>query len=98
MRIDQNTLKIIKELAIRYFGEDCEIRIFGSRIDDSKKGGDIDIYIETSLEAGPEDKAGFLADLKFAIGDQRIDLLVQKRGRPLKGPIYEYAKTTGVKI
>lgn len=97
MRIDPETLRIIKELACKYFGEDAEIRIFGSRLDDTKRGGDIDIYIETSLETGFEEKAGFLKDLKIAIGDQKIDLLVKKRGESPKG-VFEYAKTTGVKI
>lgn len=74
------------------------MRIFGSRIDDSKKGRDIDIYIETSDDAGFESMAGFLKDLKLAIGDQRLDFLLQKRGRPLKDSICEYAKTAGIKI
>lgn len=98
MRIDNKTLNIIKKLSTEYFGEDCEVRIFGSRVDDLRRGGDIDIYIETSKDIDLETKAGFLKDLKLAIGEQRIDLLVQKRGRPLKDSIYEYAKTTGVKI
>lgn len=98
MRIDQKTLRLIKELAMKYFGEDCEVRIFGSRIDDSKRGGDIDIYIETQVDADFEKRAGFLKDLKISIGDQKIDLLIQKRGKPFKGFLYKYAKSTGVKI
>lgn len=99
MRINPETLRIIKELAIKYFGEDSEVRIFGSRIDDTKKGGDIDIYIETSITEGLLDrKAGFLTDLKIKIGDQKIDLIVKKRGEEGESPIYRYAVKEGVKI
>lgn len=98
MRISPETLRLIKELAIKYFGEDCEVKIFGSRIDDTKRGGDIDIYVETSKDVEPDIQAMFLAELKIKAGDQKIDLLVQRRDRPKKDPVFEYAKNTGVKI
>ena len=44
MRLTSKEIKIIKNKSLEIFGE-CEIYIFGSRIDDNKKGGDIDIYI-----------------------------------------------------
>jgi predicted nucleotidyltransferase len=50
MRINNETVELIKELAGKYFGVDSKVFVFGSRIDDSKKGGDIDLYIETSLD------------------------------------------------
>ncbi|MEW6606160.1 MAG: nucleotidyltransferase domain-containing protein [bacterium] len=99
MRIKEEILKLIKELAIKYFGKDCEVAIFGSRIDNTKRGGDIDIYIETSIAPEIiEAKARFLANLEIALGDQKIDLVVKKRNESRKEPIYKYAKSTGVRI
>lgn len=99
MRLEQRTLRVIKELAEKYFGEDCEVRIFGSRVDDTKKGGDIDIYIETSVTEGILDrKVDFLTELKVRIGDQKIDLIVKKRQEESGIPIYEFAKRKGIKI
>ncbi len=89
---------MIKELAVKYFGKDCEVRIFGSRSDDTKRGGDIDIYIESSKDIDLETKVRFLAEFKLRAGDQKIDLIVQKRDMPLKGAIYDFAKKTGIKI
>ena len=66
---------------------------FGSRVDDGKCGGDIDLYIETDeadvrvLDA----KYDFLARLKQRIGDQRIDVLVSFPSRKHKA-IIEIAK------
>jgi len=43
MRLTQEEIKFINQTIKSFI--DCEIYLFGSRIDDSKKGGDIDLYI-----------------------------------------------------
>jgi predicted nucleotidyltransferase len=47
MRIDHQTAKAIAKLAQEIFGQPVEVRLFGSRIDDQARGGDLDIYIES---------------------------------------------------
>ena len=47
MRLSIEELKIIRDSAVKYFGKNSKIYLFGSRTDDKKRGGDIDIYIET---------------------------------------------------
>ena len=47
MRLDKKTRDAIREAAQRYFGAD--VYLFGSRTDDSRRGGDIDLYIEAPL-------------------------------------------------
>ncbi len=44
MRLTNREIEIIKYQTFRLF-KDSEIYLFGSRIDDNKKGGDIDLYI-----------------------------------------------------
>ena len=44
MRLNNKEKKIIKENTKKIFGE-AKIILFGSRIDDNKVGGDIDLYI-----------------------------------------------------
>ncbi len=44
MRLSEKEIKIIKENTKKIFG-DSKIILFGSRVDDNKKGGDIDLYI-----------------------------------------------------
>ena len=47
MRLSIEESKMIRDSAVKYFGKNSKIYLFGSRTDDKKKGGDIDIYIET---------------------------------------------------
>jgi predicted nucleotidyltransferase len=55
---------------------DGSIYLFGSRVDDNLKGGDIDLYIETEDKRDLfEKKIKFLARLKRSIGEQRIDVV-----------------------
>jgi len=44
MRLTEKEVKIIKDIILDVFGE-SEIRIFGSRLNENKKGGDIDIFV-----------------------------------------------------
>ena len=46
MRLTQSEITLIKNTIKKYIN-DAKIYIFGSRLDDSKKGGDIDIFIIT---------------------------------------------------
>lgn len=100
MRLSEDTIKTINTLAWKQFGDDCEAYIFGSWLDNAKRGGDMDIYIETSLIDDIFDaKLEFLTALHQAIGEQKIDLVIKKRGSEQIYPIYyEVAKNAGVKI
>jgi predicted nucleotidyltransferase len=57
----------------------AKIWLFGSRADDSKKGGDIDIGI-LSEKIDFAEKLGIKTALCEKIGEQKIDLVVSKTG------------------
>ena len=44
MRLDKNDVKIILDITENIFGK-TKVYLFGSRLDDYKKGGDIDLFI-----------------------------------------------------
>lgn len=48
MRLTEAQVKAIQDNFSVSFMEGDKIWLFGSRVDDSKKGGDIDLYIETN--------------------------------------------------
>lgn len=75
--------------------------VFGSRADMCKKGGDIDLYIETearSVEEALMMKLKFLSCFKQAIGDQKVDLVLNILNAPCPLPIQNVAKAEGVNI
>ncbi len=60
------------------FGSE-KIYLFGSRVDDSVKGGDIDLYIVTqNKENLNSKKIDFLVKLKEKIGNQKIDVVISR--------------------
>ena len=95
MRLNEYEVKSIKESFLSVFKEG-EIYLFGSRVDDTKKGGDIDLYIQTSNErAILENKITFLLMLKEKIGEQKIDVVLSKETSRL---IDQEALKNGVKL
>lgn len=61
---------------LKSFFEDGDIYLFGSRVDDSKKGGDIDLYLVVNTHTNLfEKKIKFLARVKRELGEQKIDII-----------------------
>lgn len=75
MRLSKYYRKSIKDAFDTIFGEG-KIYLFGSRVDETKKGGDIDLYIEIADKTSLfEKKIKFLARLKQKIEEQKIDVV-----------------------
>ena len=95
MRLTQKEIEAIKQVFLEVF-EDGKIYLFGSRLDDGKRGGDIDLFIKTT----PQDKIlnkkiRFLSLLKQKIGDQKIDVIISK---DINRTIEQEALHKGVKL
>ncbi|MGL1890193.1 MAG: nucleotidyltransferase domain-containing protein [Spirochaetaceae bacterium] len=50
MRVSKRIIKTLVNAINTYF-DDVNIYLFGSRVDDSKRGGDIDIAIDTNISS-----------------------------------------------
>jgi predicted nucleotidyltransferase len=81
MRLTQNEKDSIKKTFLEVFG-DGEIYLFGSRVDDSKRGGDIDLFIRLPYCLNSDDlfdkKSEFRLKLYRLIGEQKIDTVFSK--------------------
>lgn len=100
MRLTKLQQQIICATARRFFGEQTQIWLFGSRIDDQKRGGDIDLYIEPECQEIallPLAKLEFLRALHCAFGEQKIDVVLRVPHLPLR-VIDQIAKQTGIKL
>ena len=56
---------------------DARVLLFGSRTDDAKRGGDIDLLILSS-RLGEDDKLGLRTALYDELEEQRIDLVIAR--------------------
>lgn len=74
MRISEEERRAIIN-AILMFDENAEIHLFGSRLDDSKKGGDIDILIKSDVI---DKKMLFLIEQELFqhIDEQKLDFVL----------------------
>ena len=81
------------------FGTDAGVWLFGSRADPDQRGGDIDLYVETSCDITTAlQHAGRLyARLQRELGEQRIDIITRSPGEPEQA-IHRAARNSGVRL
>ena len=62
--------------------KDGKIYLFGSRVDDNLRGGDIDLYIKLNYPLDTEErlskKSQFRTKLEDKIGEQKIDIIIAR--------------------
>ena len=77
MRLKDSEVQAIRRAVISHFEPQARVYLFGSRVDDTKKGGDIDLYIETNLQGAAllRAKLKTMSDIQRAIGDRKIDIV-----------------------
>ncbi len=79
---------------VKCFDPGACVYLFGSRVDDTKKGGDIDLLI-LSHRLGRDDARAIKSRLYDLIGEQKIDLVVASDD---SNPFVGLAIETGVKL
>ncbi len=92
MRISEELAKSATAIITRSYGDGAKVWLFGSRANDDKRGGDVDLFVEASpgdIMAAMRCKAD-LADLF----DLQVDLIVGDGSEP----IHRIAKQTGVRL
>lgn len=97
MRLSDHIRREIKLAAQRYF-KDAPVYLFGSRLDDARRGGDIDLYIETAMPDSEvaQAKIKMTAQLYRRIGERKIDIVVNNGGAAL--PIFQRARREGIPL
>jgi predicted nucleotidyltransferase len=101
VRVSERDLHQIKEAFIKHFISGDKLWIFGSRVDATKKGGDIDLYIEThanSIEEAVQRKINFIWELEKKIGEQKIDVVLNILMLKSQMQIYRIASNNGIRI
>ena len=76
MRLQKSEVDAIKE-TIYAFDPKAKIYLFGSRVDDTKKGGDIDLLIESDV-IGLSQIIKIKTRLFVRLGDRKVDIVYRK--------------------
>ena len=99
MRLTNHAKTVIHNTAIEVFGTNISVSLFGSRIDDSARGGDIDLLIQSEeLIADCHRKTlQLVAKLQIRLGDQPIDVLTIDP-QTAKHAVHEEALRTAIKL
>lgn len=93
MRLKKEEILAIKDI-VNKLDAGCRIILYGSRADDSKKGGDIDLLL-FSKKLKFNDKIEILARLNEKLGEQKIDIIIT--GNNLN-PFVKNAENSGVEL
>lgn len=99
MRLSEAEQQAILTTAREIFGADVQVRLFGSRADDSARGGDIDLLVDVPGPASEAQRAKvrFLVELKRKIGDRKIDVVIRGADSTPK-PVYAAADMEGITL
>ena len=99
MRLNTEARGLIVKLCRQHFGADARVWLFGSRLDDEALGGDIDLYIETTIaqETWLRAEAAFIWDFCSTQGEQKIDL-IPVHPKQANLPIHQIARSNGVEL
>ncbi len=100
MRLSKHEKEIIVSCTKDKLGKNSRIILFGSRTDDNRKGGDIDLLIQPGIQASQEEmlkkKIFLLLEIERKLGEQNIDIIIQQSNDQRK--IVNTALITGIVI
>jgi predicted nucleotidyltransferase len=99
MRLTQRQQRVINDAAAQTFGPDAKVILFGSRLDDQKRGGDIDLLVECPR---PVANAGIIAarmaaKIQMQLGERKVDVLYTWPGFA-PSPAHQAALTQGEQL
>lgn len=99
MRLTTEQQRLIRAATREVFGPGATVRLFGSRLDDRARGGDIDLLVELSEPVDNPALSGaeLATKVSRAIHGRQVDVLVSAPNlRRL--PIHEVAAREGVML
>jgi len=86
MRLPLHYIEAIKASACEAFGATVSVRLFGSRVHDHLRGGDIDLHMEVDELADEWAARSRFEDALFRrIEPQKVDVVISVRGRTPRG-------------
>lgn len=88
MRLTAGQREAIVEAFRKSFQPGARLLLFGSRVDDSRHGGDIDLCVETGPDSTWSNlvqlRQSFQIELLKRLGERRIDIVLRRQGDSIR--------------
>ncbi len=96
MRLSVQTVSILKE-TIKQYIKNPTVILFGSRVYDDKKGGDIDILVKTKEHVSLQTQIEILARCEIKGIDRKIDMVFENPWTKHQA-IFQTANKEGIEL
>jgi len=96
MRLTLEQVGWILRIIHQQISSSADVCLFGSRLDDGAKGGDVDLLIGTNTEISLSERGKLKMDLEAKLG-LPVDLVVQTRG-VAPSPFQRIAKSRSIPL
>ena len=99
MRLSQHQQQTIRRIVGEVFDEPVTILLFGSRVDDDARGGDIDLLVQCSepVEHPAVTASRLSARISRALQGRKVDVVLEAPSLQYL-PIHDVAHRTGVPL
>ena len=96
MRLTPAQIDTIKSTATAVLGEGVQVWLYGSRLDDQRRGGDVDLLVQTSRKASVMDRARFKYQVELTL-QLPVDVLMVQTGQNAS-PFETIARSKAVEL
>ncbi|MBD3795905.1 MAG: nucleotidyltransferase domain-containing protein [Campylobacterales bacterium] len=86
MRLDNREISLLKD-TLKKLSNSAQLYLFGSRVDDTKKGGDIDLLVVSDM-LQKKDLRNLRIEFCKVFGEQKIDIVLDDG--TFKNPFHKY--------
>lgn len=96
MRLTEQQIEDIRQAAVQLAGARAQVRVFGSRLDDTAKGGDLDLLLELPEPVGNPAMlaASMAAKVSRKLHGRKVDVVISAPNLK-KLPIHEVGHREG---
>jgi predicted nucleotidyltransferase len=94
MRLSSQEVTVLKN-TLRAMSESAQLYLFGSRVDDNKRGGDIDLIV-VDKKLTQKDLRKLRINFCQVFGEQKIDILLDDGS--FADPFHQIARQSAIKL
>lgn len=100
MRFSEKSQTTVRDVVHAVFPGQSKVYLFGSRVYDHKRGGDIDLLVVSGLQRNARETARITAitKIQMVLGEQKIDMVVTDDPTRDSRPVVREAFQQGIEL